>query len=90
MLEKKTVIDKIEILEDGTIQTRESTVIFEDGVEISRKHTNRKVIDPDMDITKEEKQIQDIANIVRTPEKVAAFIAKKEKLRGAEINATTN
>lgn len=81
MLEKKVIIDKIEILEDSTIQIRESTVILEDGIEISRQHTNRRVIDPDVDVTKEEKQIQDIAGIVRTQEKIDAFVAKKEKFK---------
>ena len=40
MLEKEIVTDKIEILEDGTIQTREVTRIIEDGEIISQSFTN--------------------------------------------------
>jgi hypothetical protein len=76
-LEKQIIIDKIEILEDGTIQTREKTAILEDGIVIASKNTNRKIIEPGQDVTKEDKQVQDIAAIVQTPEKIQAYETMK-------------
>jgi len=36
MLEKKVVIDSIEVLESGHIQVRQATRIMEDGKELSK------------------------------------------------------
>jgi hypothetical protein len=88
MLEKQIIIDKIEILEDGTIQTREKTIVLEDGVVIASKNTNRKIIEPGQDVTKEDKQVQDIAAIVQTPEKIQAYETKKAE-RQAEFAPVT-
>jgi hypothetical protein len=79
MLEKLIVTDKIEILEDGTVQLREATKIIEDGKVISKSYTNRRVIEPGQDVSKEEKSIKDIVALVQTKEKVDAFKAKKDK-----------
>lgn len=49
MYSEETVIDKIEILEDGQIQIREATKVFKDGVEISKTYW-RCVIAPDKDL----------------------------------------
>lgn len=35
MIEKKTILDQIEITRDGTIQVRLALVLFEDGEEVS-------------------------------------------------------
>ncbi len=35
MLEKKTILDQIEVTRDGTIQVRIALLILEDGVELS-------------------------------------------------------
>lgn len=75
-LTKEVVIDKIEILEDGIIQTREETRILEDGVIISRKYTNRKIILPGEDTTKEEQRVKDVVAAVHKPTVVAAYQAK--------------
>jgi len=79
MLEKQIVIDKIEILEDGTIQTREKTRILEDGVIISEKNTNRSIIEPGEDTAKLDRRVQDIAAVVHTPERVQAYVIEKAK-----------
>lgn len=86
MLEKQILNDKIEILEDGTIQVREVTRILEDGVIISQKNTNRRIIEPDADVSKEDQTLRGIAGVVRTPEKVAEYTALKTA-RAAELEA---
>jgi hypothetical protein len=76
MLEKKVVIDKIEVLEDGHIQVRQATKVLEDGKEIGKTY-HRWVISPGDDITKQDKRVKDIANVVQTKEVIDAYIAKQ-------------
>ncbi len=87
MLEKTKVIDKIEILEDGTMQIREETRILEDGEIISRSFTNRQVIEPGDDVSQLEQRIKDISGVIHTAEVVTDFQAKKAA-KLAEISAT--
>ena len=75
---EETVIDKIEILRDGQIQIREATIIYRDGVEIAKTY-QRHCLDVGEDISKEDKKVKDIANVVWTPEVRAARVAEKEK-----------
>lgn len=83
MLTKEIVNDKIEILEDGTIQIREATKILEDGVVISKKFTNRRCLDPGATVDDEVQEIKDIAGIVHTPERVQKFKQKKATAEAA-------
>ena len=81
MITKEIVIDKMEILEDGTIQIREKTRFYEDGVIISETNTDRRVISPGDDVAKETSDIQNIAAIVHTPDKIKNYKTKmKEKI----------
>jgi len=75
-LEKLEVIDKIEVLEDGQIQVRESIRIMEDGVMLSQSY-HRHVIEPDADSSKEDKKVKDVAGVVHTQAVKDAYIAKK-------------
>ncbi len=81
---KETVIDKIEILENGLIQTREETRILEDGVIISRKYTNRRIIEPGQDVTKEDQRVKDIAGVVHKPGVITDYRAKAAERLAAE------
>jgi hypothetical protein len=83
-LEKKVVIDKIEVLEDGQIQVRQATKVLEDGKEIGKTYY-RWVISPGDDFSKQDKRVKDIAQVVHTQEVKDAYIAKqagKIKRRG--------
>jgi hypothetical protein len=75
MLEKITVIDKIEVLEDGQIQVRQATRIMEDGQEIGKTY-HRWVLAPDADVTKQDDRVKAIANTVWTKEVKDAYKAK--------------
>ena len=84
-LTKEVIEDKIEIVsEHKLLQIRTSTIVKEDGVEISRSAT-RKVLDPiqtaydgttfthtDTDISGESSEVQAIANAVWTDSVKAA------------------
>ena len=76
VLTKETIIDKYEIVSEFKhIQCREATIIKEDGVEISR-NSRRYVLTPDLDVTSEIQEIQDVSNVLWTQAVKDAWQAK--------------
>jgi hypothetical protein len=73
-LEKKVVVDLMEVVENGTVQVRTKTAILEDGVEISSKF-HRHVVVPGADYSAEDAKVQAICAATHTPEVVAAYEA---------------
>jgi len=76
-LEKKVVTDLMEVLENGCVQVRTKTAIFEDGVEISSKF-HRHVVVPGADYSAEDAKVQAICAAVHTLEVIAAYEAAVE------------
>jgi hypothetical protein len=79
-LEKIEVTDKIEVLENGTIQVRCATRVLEDGAILSSSF-HRHVLHPGHDLTDQDPKVVAIANATWTPEVVAsyeAFLAEQE------------
>lgn len=73
MITKELKEDKIEIVGDyKSVQVRTSTVIKEDGVELSRSY-NRHVVNCLDDISGESTEVQAICNTVWTDEIKAAY-----------------
>ena len=72
MLEKIEIVDRVEVVENGTLQVRVKTAIKEDGVEISSKF-HRHVVVPGADVSAEDVRVQAIAASVHTPEVIAAY-----------------
>ena len=73
-LSKVTVVDKIEVLEKGSVQVRTATRILEDGVQLSQSY-HRHVVEPstkisgswaDTDISGEDARVQAIATATWT------------------------
>ena len=58
------------------IQVRTRTAIIEDGKEISYKYT-RRVLNPDMDVSSENAEIQGLANALWTDDVKSAWTAKQ-------------
>ena len=75
-LTEETVVDHIDVLEDGQIQVRTATVIKRDNVEISRAFL-RHVVSPGDDLSKEDSRVADIGSVVHTAEVIAAFKAAR-------------
>ena len=73
-LTEKTIIDKIELIENNSIQVRTATIIEKDGVELTRTF-HRHVVAPGADITNEDPKVQAIANAIWTEEIIAAYSA---------------
>jgi len=79
-LEKQTVVDKIEVTENGTVQVRTATRIIEDGVQLSQSY-HRHVVVPGADYSGEDARVQAICAATHTAEVVAAYQAAIEASR---------
>ena len=73
-LTKETVVDKIEVLENGIVQVRTATRVLEDGVELSSSF-HRHYVEPsvktdgswaDTDISGEDARVQAVATATWT------------------------
>ena len=82
-LTKETVTDKIEVLENGTLQVRTATRVLEDG-EVLSSSFHRHVLAPGADITNEDAKVVAIANATWTPEVVTAY---NDMIAAQEANA---
>jgi len=71
-LSKMVVIDKIEILLDGTMQIRQATIIIEDVAEIGRTY-KRWVLTPGQNISKQTQKVKNVANHIWTADVVTAY-----------------
>lgn len=67
-LEKQTIVDLIEVTENGSVQVRTKTAIVEDGQQISGSF-HRHVVVPGQDYS------QAICAATHTPEVIAAYQA---------------
>ena len=70
---------QIEVLEDGQMQIRKATIVYKDGVEISKTY-HRHVLAPDTStetLNKEVQRVQDIADAVWTNEVIENYNTKK-------------
>ena len=76
-LEKQTIVDLIETLENGCVQVRTVTRILDDGVVVSSSF-HRHVVAPGDDYSQEDPRVQAICAVVQTPEVIAAYKAAQE------------
>jgi hypothetical protein len=74
-LSKEQVIDKIEVIENGTLQVRQVTRIMEDGKELSSSY-HRWSFAPGSDVSGQPTNVQAIATAAWTPAVVAAYEAQ--------------
>jgi len=74
-LEKRVIVDMIEVLESGHIQVRQATKIMEGGKEISKTY-HRHVLSPGDSLEGQDEKVQRIAKAVWTPEVVAVYKAQ--------------
>jgi hypothetical protein len=69
---EKTIIDKIEVLENNCIQVRRANIIEKDNIEIAKTY-HRHVINPGDDITNQDAKVQTIANAIWTEDVIFQF-----------------
>ena len=80
-LEKQTIVDKIEVLENGCVQVRTATRIVEDGNVISTSY-HRHVVCPADDYSNEDVRVQAICAATHTAEVIAAYQAAQAANQG--------
>jgi hypothetical protein len=83
-LSEVKVIDKIEVVENGTVQVREATKIMKDGEEIAKTYHRWSFV-PASDVSAMPANVQAIAAAAWTAEVVAAYEAQQ-----AEAQARMN
>jgi hypothetical protein len=76
-LTETKVIDKIEVVENGTLQVREATRILKDGEQIAQTY-HRWSFAPGSDISAMPSNVQAIADAAWTLEVIAAYQAQQE------------
>jgi hypothetical protein len=74
MLEKVTVVDKMEVLGNGCVQVRTATRIIEDGNQISSTF-HRHVVAPGDDYSAEDARVKAICAATHTADVMAAYKA---------------
>ncbi|AOV59894.1 hypothetical protein N231010_195 [Synechococcus phage S-CAM4] len=77
-LQEKSVVDKIEVLLNGSIQVRRRDQILKDGVEVASTF-HRHVIAPGDDVSNEDDRVAAVATTLWTDEVVAAYQAAQEE-----------
>ena len=81
-LTETKVIDKIEIVEDGTVQVREATRILRDDQEIAKTY-RRWSFFPGSDVSMMPANVVAICNVAWTAEVIAAYQAQVAAQQGA-------
>ena len=80
-LEKVEIVDRIEVVENGSVQVRTKTAIMEDGKQISGNF-HRHVVAPGADYSKEDAKVKAICAAMHTADVVAAYKAAQEAAQG--------
>jgi hypothetical protein len=79
-LTETKLIDKIEVVENGTVQVREATRIMKDGAQIAQTY-HRWCLTPGQDVSDQPANVQSICQAAWTPEIIAAYQAQLEASR---------
>lgn len=77
-LEKVEVVDRIEVMEGGSVQVRTAIRVMEDGAVFSSRF-HRHIVAPGDDYSKEDPKVQAVCAAIHTPEVVAAYQATLPK-----------
>jgi hypothetical protein len=71
-LTERSIIDRIEVLQNGIIQVRQANIIERDGLEIAKSYL-RWALSPGQDLTGQDQRVINIATTVWTEEVVADY-----------------
>ena len=77
-LEKVEIVDRIEVVENGSVQVRTKTAIMEDGKQISGTF-HRHVVAPGDDYSSEDARVKAICAVTHTADVVNAYKATQTK-----------
>ncbi len=82
-LEEKSVVDKVEVLLNGSMQVRRRDQILKDGTEVAATY-HRHIINPGDDVSNEDPRVAAIAAATWTEEVVAAYQASLPQSEATE------
>lgn len=82
-LTKEIKVDRIEVLENGSVQVRTKTAIMENDKQISSTF-HRHVVEPGQDYSKEDARVQAICAATHTAKVVADFKVWQESIKPKE------
>ena len=82
MLEKQTIIDRIEVMQDQTVAVRYLVTITEDGLFLAEQ-VKGNYFKPGDDYSAEDAKVQAICSTVHTAEVIAAYKAAQEAAQAA-------
>ena len=77
-LEKISIIDRIEVVENGSVQVRTKTTIVEDGKQIGGNF-HRHVVAPGDDYSGEDTRVQGVCAALHTAQAIATYKAAQVK-----------
>jgi hypothetical protein len=77
---EKSIVDKVEFLENNSIQVRTANVIEKDAVEITRTF-HRHVVHPGDDVSGEDSKVQSIASAVWTEEIIEQYLQTQNQIK---------
>jgi hypothetical protein len=80
---KEMIVDRIEVVENGSVQVRTKTSIKEDGKEISSTF-HRHVVAPGDDYAKEDARVQAICAATHTQDVIDAYVAAQAVIAEAK------
>ncbi len=83
-LKKQTVVDRIEVVENGCVQVRTATRILENGTVISQTF-HRHVVVPGQNYSTEDAKVQSVCAALHTAEVVQEYQAAAAAAR-AQLN----
>lgn len=88
MLQEQKIIDKIEVVENGSLQVREATRILKDGEQIAQTY-HRWTFVPGSDVSSMPANVKAVASAVWTPEVVSAYQTEQARIE-AERQAASD
>jgi hypothetical protein len=85
MIETKSTLDLIEVMQNDVIRIRVKTVVLSNAVQIAESFEHR-VIAPGNDYSAENSKVQAIAAVVHTPDAIEAYAAaQKAEQEAAQV-----
>lgn len=81
-LTEKTVVDRIEVLSDGTVQIRQANQVLRDGSVISQTYHRRivRIADSNPDLSWLDEASRNVVLSARTPERLSKAAQKSSQL----------
>jgi len=86
-LEQINIVDKIEVVENGSVQVRVSNRVV-DGTTLIAESFSRHVIAPGQDYSKEDVKVQAICAAVHTSETVSAYKKQQDDMIAQSPSST--